>query len=771
MALAERAVLVAELKLDDKLSGGVNRAGQNLRRFDGVANRTRTGLRNLGGAFLTIGKVAAVSMAGVVAVGIKAAGDFEAALHTINTVAGATPEQLGKIGDSIRKIARDTGTELSDLTAGYYDLVSAGISAADAQGVLAASNTLAIGGLSTTAEAIDLLTTAINSYGLSASQATNIADYFAQAIAAGKVTAAELGQSFSQVASIAASSGIEIQELAAGYAQLTAKGVPAAEAATQMRSAIVALTKLTAPLEKLQKKTGQNYLAIAGKKGLATALEIMRKDAEKAGIPLIDLLGRVEGLNYTLGVTGPNFDAYNKALNAVEHSSGTAARQMAERQQGLNFQLARLRANAKDAAITIGSELLPKLMPLAEKLNDFLGKDSTRKAIGDFGSMLAGSFETIAGWVGRIPWEQVSQALQVAGAGARAIADVFLSLPPWVQTAVLTGWGLNKLSGGALKGIIGDLGVSLFKRGGTPANPLFVADVTGGLGKGGVLGGGKGIVGGLLNPVTIGAAVIAGLSVATWEGVVMPQMQAAADANTEATQRLLRTGTLADLQSALAGLENMPGQLDPLKKTLYDLNVAGVKVHAETLEQAIRDEIANRKASAKVDAIAAADLKERAAILKRAIDSGHTRAGGEEVLKTQARNVIRRRDPIRTGARAIEAREAGMTAEEQAVFRRALAAGRNPTDAAIQKTIEKNTAAAVEESRKTTLALAIAERVRSLQQAFANMQLAKIAGMDFAPRITIPVYVTSTTSVRNTQVEQRVMVSYNTGKRTFGGKG
>ena len=44
------------------------------------------------------------------------------------------------------------GTPLEELTQGYYDLVSAGIKAKDAQNVLTQANKLAIGGLASTAE-------------------------------------------------------------------------------------------------------------------------------------------------------------------------------------------------------------------------------------------------------------------------------------------------------------------------------------------------------------------------------------------------------------------------------------------------------------------------------------------------------------------------------------------------------------------------------------------------------------------------------------------
>ena len=66
-------------------------------------------------------------------------------------------------------------------------------------------------------------------------------------------------------------------------------------------------------------------------------------------------------------------------------------------------------------------------------------------------------------------------------------------LPPWVQTAVLTGWGLNKLTGGALGSIFGTLASGII-RGVLNMNAGVVninaGTVTGG--GGGVAGGGRG---------------------------------------------------------------------------------------------------------------------------------------------------------------------------------------------------------------------------------------------------------------------------------------
>jgi len=552
--IGETAELAVKLKLEDRqFASSLSKDEAGLKKLNATVGKTGGAFsavaRNIGGFQANMGRAIGnlnkgVSTAaaniqklafvgGALAVGggiaaVKWAGDFEAQLRTINTIARETPEGLSRIGDSIREIARTTGTPLEELTQGYYDLLSAGIKAADAQNVLTNANKLAIGGLASAAETVDLLTTAINVYGGDASQAARFTDEFAKAIERGKVTAADLAGSYAQVAPLAKSLNIENKELAAGYARLTAAGTPAAEAATQMASAMTALLKKTPDLEKLEKQTKKNYAAIAGSQGLNVALEMMRTDADKAGIELVDLVGRKEALLYILQTTGPNLKAYNADLAAMGNAAGTAAAQMAERQQGLNFQLSILKANIKDAGITIGTALIPKLIPLFEKFNAFI--QGNQEGIKRFGADLADAFSKVAQWIGKLDFKQIGDSLKIAATFGRALIQAFLSAPQWLQTAVVTGWGLNKLTGGAVQNIMADLTKAVIggvlqqfvARGASPANPLFVSDVTGGLagalGKGGALGLLKGIIPAAL--ILEGAMVIGGAIVDALGGPV-----------------------------------------------------------------------------------------------------------------------------------------------------------------------------------------------------------------------------------------------------------
>jgi TP901 family phage tail tape measure protein len=521
LALADTARLIAALELDPrKFTKGLSAADKSLGKFESRAFRAGqqigTGIKNLA----RIGTVGAAAIGGIAIKSLDIAGDFEEQLNTINTIARETPKGLKEIGDSIRAIARQTGTPLEDLTQGYYDLLSAGIQAADAQKVLAAANTLAIGGLATTAESVDLLTTAINSYGFKASGATAIADIFAKTIERGKVTAAELSASFATIGQTADAAGIGIYEVAAGFARLTSAGVPAGEAATQIRSAIIALTRRTGDLKKLEKQTGRNYLSLAGKKGLVVALEQLRKDADKAGVPLIDLLGRVEGVNFALATTGPNFDAYNADLREMGDASGTAAAQMAERQKGLNFQIARLKSLAKDAGITIGSELLPRITPLFERFNKLL--TDNQPAIADLGKRLAGLFtdaniqegvDAIKGafQLAKDAAPAIADAAKITGSALKIAVDLFKSLPPEIQKLAIAGLAINKITGGLVTNIAGGLISSVLKQlvsGVVNVNGtnVIVNGATGGVGG----AGGKAGILSFLGPLGILAALAEG---------------------------------------------------------------------------------------------------------------------------------------------------------------------------------------------------------------------------------------------------------------------
>jgi hypothetical protein len=147
-------------------------------------------------------------------------------------------------------------------------------------------------------------------------------------------------------------------------------------------------------------------------------------------------------------------------LDAVAKSTGGAAKAMAgPYQDAIN----KTNDAMEDARKALAVGFLPIITKVADKLSKLAADPKALASIEAFGKTLAGGLDSLISTAERLPWGAIGSSLQIAGMGAKAVLDAFVALPPWVQTAVLTGWGLNKLTGGALSGIVGELAKGLVK--------------------------------------------------------------------------------------------------------------------------------------------------------------------------------------------------------------------------------------------------------------------------------------------------------------------
>lgn len=155
---------------------------------------------------------------------------------------------------------------------------------------------------------------------------------------------------------------------------------------------------------------------------------------------------------------------------------------------------ARLADRVEDVQKALSGPLIPAIDRARDKLIEVLGSPQVLAGAERLGTAIAGLFTdenlergasmvegfiskltttdfttvtsglgNVASTVGGLPWEAIGSAATLLGTGARALLDTFTSMPAWVQTAVLTGWGLNKLTGGVAGSLIGELGKGLIK--------------------------------------------------------------------------------------------------------------------------------------------------------------------------------------------------------------------------------------------------------------------------------------------------------------------
>lgn len=176
-------------------------------------------LSDAGDKMITVGnKISSVgeTMTKTVTLPIVAAGtaaatmamDFETAMAKVETIADTGEEPIGDLRNAIMELSEQTGVSASEIAESVYSAISAGQSTGDAVNFVTNATMLARAGFSDTATTVDLLTTVLNSYGLSAEEVNSVSDKLVQTQNLGKTTIGELGASMGQVIPTAAMYGV-----------------------------------------------------------------------------------------------------------------------------------------------------------------------------------------------------------------------------------------------------------------------------------------------------------------------------------------------------------------------------------------------------------------------------------------------------------------------------------------------------------------------------------------------------------------------------------
>ena len=282
---------------------------------------------------------------------------------------------------------------------------------------------------------------------------------------------------------------------------------------------------------------------------------------------------------------------------------------------GMANLMRRLKANFKDASAVIGTALLPKITDLAVKLNDLVVKNGP--AIQDFANKLPGAFDKALAFAEKIPWGTIAAGLESATQWAGRLFDVFLGLPPEVQTTIIALAGLNKLSGGAVSGIVSELGKGLIKgvlginAGVVNVRAATVAGVGGGVGGGTapVTSTAGKIASAASKVFIIGAAAAFIAELGSIRGQQSEENKQGIADLAKQTKDFAGGASLADLKQSLKGLEEQEANLRSgfaPDQIAFQLDIDGIATAMEQSQQTLRDKITELEGSGRTNSAAEA---------------------------------------------------------------------------------------------------------------------------------------------------------------------
>lgn len=308
---------------------------------------------------------------------VKMAADFETTMAKVSTLTSDGMYQ--SLHDGILDMSGRLGVDANEIGEAIYQGLSSGVSEQNIQDFTEKMIKLSKGGFTSVTTATDLTTTALNAYGLEITETDHLMDVFITTQNKGKTTVDQLASSMGQVIPIASSLGVNIDQLGASYAILTANGISTSESGTKLKAMLEELGDSGSGVsEILINKTGKSFKELTAEgKSTGDVLEILKQHADESGVGLNELFSSSEAGSAALILAKDGAAGFNEQLKGMVESSGAAADAYAKVSDTFSEKCNKLKERFKEVGIAIGENLIDiieqKVLPALENFADWLG--------------------------------------------------------------------------------------------------------------------------------------------------------------------------------------------------------------------------------------------------------------------------------------------------------------------------------------------------------------------------------------------------------------
>lgn len=372
----QREIVETEQQLKNlKKTAGSGSA--TLEKVSTVTGKVGKGLNNAGKAIMP----ASVAMAGLGAVSVNTANDFESAMSQVAGALNMPMSQMGELRDLAIKTGQDTIFSAKEAGQAITELAKGGLTEADIKGgALKATMDLAASSGMELGNAANVTVQAMGAFGLSAEKSAMAANALAGAAAASSTDVEPLTQGLSQASAQAKNAGWSIQETTAVLGKFADAGINGSDAGTSLKTM---LQRLAAPtdtaakeIEKLGINTRDSQGNLLGASDMAQ--ELQNKLGSLSSAQRDAALQTIFGSDATRAATvlmnsgSEGLASYIKATNDQEAAQRLANSQMGEGEKAIE----EMKGSLETAAITIGSKLAPVITKVVEFITDLANKFS-----------------------------------------------------------------------------------------------------------------------------------------------------------------------------------------------------------------------------------------------------------------------------------------------------------------------------------------------------------------------------------------------------------
>lgn len=249
---------------------------------------------------------------------------FESAMAKVGTIADTAKVPLESLSGQVLQVSGDMHIGANEIAEAAYQAISAGQDTGNAVAFAGQASMLATAGFTSSASAVDILTTALNAYGKGADEAGHVSDVLLTTQNLGKTSVDELAGSMGRVIPLAAAYNVSLENLSSGLAIMTANGIATAEASTYTKSMLNELGDTGSTVGKiLKQQIGKSFAELnADGKSLGDVLQVLYDSVGGNATKFAGLWSSVEAGTGALSLASSGADKFNGVLQQMQADSG-----------------------------------------------------------------------------------------------------------------------------------------------------------------------------------------------------------------------------------------------------------------------------------------------------------------------------------------------------------------------------------------------------------------------------------------------------------------
>lgn len=327
-------------------------------------------ISSAGGEVVKLGKkfapVSAVAT-GALTVVTKTSSDFQNGMAKMSTLFDTSQVSVQKLSKEFLNLSNETGKGATELTEAGYQALSASVPVEKLGSFIRTSANMAKVGFTDTATSVDLLSTAVNAYGLEADQADNIANKLVNTQNLGKTSVNELASSMGKVIPTAAGMNVNLDQLCTMYTLMTKQGIATAESTTYMNSMLNELGDSGTDVgEILKEKTGKSFQDLM-KDGMSVgdALKLIKQSSDETGTAFNELWSSQEAGKAAMALLNDSAGDFNETMGSMANVTDLVSQGL-EKMDTPSAKVSKSLNRIKNSGVELGSVLLTTVTPYIE---------------------------------------------------------------------------------------------------------------------------------------------------------------------------------------------------------------------------------------------------------------------------------------------------------------------------------------------------------------------------------------------------------------------